>query len=141
MSTDSRNELLCPSAQAEIDKSVIFGVVGGTVEEPRVGYLQNTKSISLEVLALPHGLKPSEVFRIAAPCAAGKCQHFDGKDCRLVRRTVEMLPAVVDVLPACPIRGECRWWHQEGKAACMRCPQVVTDICAATELMQAASGM
>ena len=30
-------------------------------------------------------------------------------------------------LPACQLRPDCRWWKQEGKAACMRCPLVMTD--------------
>ncbi|NCS45084.1 MAG: nitrogen fixation protein, partial [Microcystis aeruginosa BS11-05] len=34
---------------------------------------------------------------------------------------------VTDILPPCRIRQNCRWWLQEGKAACLRCPQVVTD--------------
>jgi hypothetical protein len=34
---------------------------------------------------------------------------------------------VSESLPPCPIRRECRWWQQEGKAACMRCPQIITD--------------
>jgi hypothetical protein len=38
-----------------------------------------------------------------------------------------MLPAVVDVLPICTIRASCRWYAQEGRDACLRCPQVVTE--------------
>jgi hypothetical protein len=53
--------------------------------------------------------------------------HFDGHDCRLATRLVQLLPAVVDRLPPCHVRPDCRWWQQEGKAACLRCPQVVTD--------------
>ncbi|MCA2699690.1 MAG: nitrogen fixation protein, partial [Microcystis sp. M179S2] len=37
------------------------------------------------------------------------------------------LAEVTDTLPPCRIRQNCRWWLQEGKAACLRCPQVVTD--------------
>ncbi|WP_256973461.1 hypothetical protein [Nostoc sp. T09] len=35
-----------------------------------------------------------------------------------MQRIVEDLPGVVQ------IRSSCRWWQQEGKAACMRCPQI-----------------
>jgi hypothetical protein len=58
--------------------------------------------------------------------AGSDCRHFDGTDCRLAQRIVSMLPTVVDILPVCPLRSNCRWWQQEGKAACLRCPQVVT---------------
>jgi hypothetical protein len=71
-------------------------------------------------------LKPTEVFRLAATCAEHKCPHFDGADCRLATRVAKMLPPVVDSLPPCVIRKECRWFSQEGAAACMRCPQVTT---------------
>ena len=79
-----------------------------------------------ELLAVSGSVTPTEVFRFAAPCAGSGCRHFDGTDCRLAQRIVSMLPTVVDVLPACPLRSNCRWWQQEGKAACLRCPQVVT---------------
>jgi hypothetical protein len=32
----------------------------------------------------------------------------------------------VESLPACRIRPDCRWFVQEGRAACLRCPQIVT---------------
>jgi hypothetical protein len=71
-------------------------------------------------------LKPTGVFRLGATCAEHKCPHFDGADCRLATRVVKMLPPVVDSLPPCTIRKECRWFAQEGAAACMRCPEITT---------------
>jgi hypothetical protein len=118
---------LCPSAQPEMAGAVVLGVVGGTVDDPRLAYLDEPRPVTDEVLALAGPVEPTEVFRIAAPCAGGACRHFDGSSCRLAARTVQLLPIVVDVLPACRIRPECRWWLQEGKAACLRCPQVVTE--------------
>jgi len=107
--------------------SVIFGVVGGTVEEPRVGYLDEPRPASPELLALSGPVKATEVFRFAAPCAGTSCRHFDGADCRLAAKIVERVPVVVEILPACRIRPGCRWWLQEGAAACLRCPVVVTE--------------
>ena len=118
---------LCPSAQPDMAGSVVFGVVGGTVEEPRVGYLDQPLPVTPEILALTGPVSPTEVFRIAAPCAGHACQHFDGARCRLATRTVQMLPAVVEKLPPCRIRPRCRWFQQEGKAACLRCPLIVTE--------------
>jgi hypothetical protein len=57
----------------------------------------------------------------------------------LAAKIVRWVPTVVDKLPACAIRAECRWWHQEGKAACLRCPQVVTDNFKPTPAMRDAS--
>ena len=124
---------LCPSAQPEMAESLVFGVVNGTVEEPRVGYLAEPQLVTDKILALCDPVKPTEVFRFAAPCAGTGCKHFDGSNCRLVKRTVQLLPEVVDVLPPCSIRSSCRWWQQEGKAACMRCPEIVTEIYQPTE--------
>jgi hypothetical protein len=52
--------------------------------------------------------------------------HFDGARCQLAARIVEMLPEVTESLPPCTIQPTCRWYRQEGRAACFRCPQVVT---------------
>jgi len=38
-----------------------------------------------------------------------------------------MLDPVVSALPRCAIRPVCRWFRQEGRAACLRCPQVATE--------------
>ena len=119
--------LLCPSAQPDMEGSVLFGVVGGTAEEARVGYLVEPQPVTGEILALAAPVAPTEVFRFAAPCAGKGCQHFDGTNCRLAGKIVNRLPAVVDLLPACGIRPNCRWFSQEGKAACLRCPLVVTE--------------
>ena len=118
---------LCPSARPEWIGSIVFGVVSGTVEDPRVAYLPKPQPVTDELIAQASPVTPTEVFRTAAACAKSDCQHFDGKDCRLAMRIVEKLPAVVEGLPPCSIRRDCRWWQQEGKAACMRCPQVITD--------------
>jgi len=117
---------LCPSAQPEMEGSVIFGVVGGSVEQPRVGYLTEPRPFAEEPLARSLPVHPTEVFRLAAPCAGSACRHFDGTNCQLATRTVQLLPIVTIGLPACVIRATCRWWLQEGREACKRCPQVVT---------------
>lgn len=124
---DRANHPLCPSAVPAQEDSVIIGVVGGTVEEPRVAYLVEPQPVTGEILALAAPAAPTEILRFAASCAEDACKHFDGSSCRLATRVVRVLPTVVDRLPACHIRSRCRWWRQEGKAACMRCPQIVTD--------------
>ena len=80
-----------------------------------------------ELLALAEPASPLAVFRTAAPGAASACVHFAQNRCRLVSRIVEELPEAVDGLPPCRIRSACRWWQQEGKVACLRCPLIVTE--------------
>ncbi|MDJ0660110.1 MAG: nitrogen fixation protein [Crocosphaera sp.] len=127
---------LCPSARPEWDNSVVFGVVRGTLDNPNVTYLKKSQPVTEELLELAKPVTPTEVFRTAATCVESQCQHFNGTKCTLVQRVVDKLPVVKDNLPACAIRKDCRWWLQEGKSACYRCPQVVTDNYATTELIR-----
>lgn len=59
-------------------ESVVFGVVTGTIEKRRIGYLTEPQPASEEVLGLAGPVKPTEVFRIAAPCGGSACAHFEG---------------------------------------------------------------
>jgi hypothetical protein len=120
--------ILCPSAQPDTPEARVFAVIGGTVAEPEAAYLDEALPVTEEVLAMAGPVSPAEVFRFAAPCAASVCQHFDGQAsaCTLAAKTVKLADTVVQTLPRCAIRRDCRWWQQEGMVACQRCPQVVT---------------
>ena len=126
MKSESSRPVLCPSAQPELDGSVVFGVVGGSAEAPRVAWLERPVPVTDELLALSGPIPPTQVMRVAAPCQEKSCCHFDGRDCRLATRLVQLLPVVASALPPCHIRSDCRWFVQEGRAACQRCPQIVT---------------
>jgi hypothetical protein len=131
---------MCPSAQPEMRDARVLGVIGGTPDAPMVSYLNEPVAVSEEVLALAAGTQhPADVMRFAARCEESKCCHFDGSNCNLATRIVQILPAVVEALPACLIRSECRWYLQEGRPACMRCPQVITrNYSPAEDMVQAA---
>lgn len=124
----------CPSSRPDMPDSAVFGVVLGSAEQPRVAYLNQTRPVTEDLLALAGPVAPTEVFRFAAPCAGGACQHFDGTDCRLATRIVEGLPSAVDQLPDCAIRDSCRWWLQEGAEACFRCPLIASETYGTAEL-------
>ena len=136
--TLQRKNLMCPSAPAEIKGSRVLGVAGGTLEAPEVSYLNEFLPVNDEVLALA-GPVPTRVLRFAAPCQESKCCHFDGAKCNLVTRIVQILPVVVDALPACLIRSTCRWYEQEGREACQRCPQIITRVDEPSERMRLAA--
>ena len=132
----------CPSARPEMEGSVVFGVVTMTGERPgesRVGYLEKTLPVTEEILALSGPVLPTEIFRFGAPCAGQACQHFDGSHCRLAQRIVGVLPIVADDLPPCRLRPTCLWWQQEGRAACLRCPQIVSQSYDPTEELRRAA--
>ncbi len=135
--------LLCPSSQPGFEECRVLGVVqpGENGGAPEVAYLNQHLPVTREVLDLAAPAQPTEVFRLAAQCQSDKCPHFDGADCRLATRIVQILPAVVSTLPACGIRHDCRWFRQEGAAACHRCPQIVTVNYNVSETMREVVGV
>ena len=121
--------ILCPSAQPGMDDARVFGVQTVTAEgEFRVGYLTEAQPVTPDILAASGAAPPTQVMRVAARCMGSGCKHFDGATCQLATRITQMLDPVVSGLPRCAIRPTCRWFRQEGRAACLRCPQVVTDL-------------
>jgi len=126
----------CPSMQSDTAESIVFGVNEATSEEPHIAYLATPQEVTNTLLESIHPVTPTRILRIAAPCAQEACLHFDGKDCRLVQQIVQLLPPVVRALPPCRIRPICRWWQQEGRAACLRCPQIITESHTKSELLQ-----
>lgn len=134
--------LLCPSAQPTMSNSRVFAVVGGPAQTPEVAYLNETLPVTKSLLAMAEPVLATEVFRFAADCEKNACCHFDGSRCLLATRIIQILPAVTEGLPACRIRSTCRWFEQEGREACLRCPQIVTQVFQPSRDMQlAASGL
>jgi len=127
----------CPSAQPETDNAVIIGVVHRDQSQARVDLLPEAIDPKSLVGLVPDELRPTEVFRFAAPCAEGGCVHFDGGACQLASRISEQLPVVAERLRPCAIRSTCRWFRQERGAACRRCPQVITEPYRTTPLIEA----
>lgn len=134
------SQIDCPSAQPDGEGAKIYGVVTGSPEARRIAYLTQPRPVTPELLALTGDVKPTEVYRIAAPCASNGCKHFAGNACTLAQRVVAFMEPVVDGLPFCNIRRTCRWFYQEGKAACVRCPQVITERRDASDIDWAISG-
>jgi hypothetical protein len=120
------DQLQCPSAQPGMQYASVFGVIGGQSRTEQTQYLDAKILATNSVLAITGDVDPLKVYRIAATCEKSKCLHFNGTDCQLARRIVQLLPLAVDKIPNCAIRPECRWFAQEGAAACLRCPQVVS---------------
>lgn len=121
MSTQSTD---CPSS-IPTAHSQVFGIVEGTVDAPAVTYLAAPLPVTPELLAAAAPVEPTEIFRFTGSCLETGCQHYGRGHCQLAKRIVQGLPEVTQTTPACAIRPRCRWWQQEGNAACLRCPQVV----------------
>src|SRR5689334_7254904 len=108
-----------------MDGARVIGVISGSAEAPQIAYLERGVSVDSQALGAPSSLDPTEVFRFAASCEERRCAHFTGSECSLAARIVDQLPEVVDILPRCQIRATCRWYAEQGAAACRRCPQVI----------------
>jgi hypothetical protein len=119
----------------------VLGVVLRDTDAPRLAYLDEPVAVTPEILELAAPVAVSQVFRLSARCEEAKCAHFDGTRCQLAVRIAQLLPEVVDSLPACSIRPECRWFRQEGRAACLRCPQIITGNHEADERLRQVAGM
>ena len=132
---------LCPSAQPGMDNCRVLGVIDHDAPKPMLLYLNRALAVTPDVLALAAPLKPTEVFRLAATCEEHRCPHYDGTDCQLATRIVAMIPAAVESLPPCLIRKDCRWYSQEGEAACHRCPEITTVTYDLSPRMREVSGV
>lgn len=137
----AQQPLKCPSAQPGMGDVQILGVISRDAEAPQLAYLDEPMPSTPDILALAAPLGVDQVFRLSARCEEKKCTHFDGHDCQLAVRIAKMLPEVVDYLPACNIRPDCRWFRQEGRAACVRCPQIVTATQEADDHWQQVAGV
>lgn len=113
----------------------VLGLLTGSAEEPRVAYLPPGVGIDVELAKSLLPLAPTQAFRFAAKCESSRCVHFGDGRCSLAERIVQQLPEVVDALPPCQIRSGCRWYAEQGGAACRRCPQVITMVPRADDAM------
>jgi len=114
---------LCPSTTpaAAGEAARIVGVVG---PDGSVANLVTPIPATAAVLAAA-GPAPERRFRFSAPCAEGGCSHWRDEKCSLIGRVrAAAEQAAVAQLPVCAIRGECRWWKQDGRAACAVCHTV-----------------
>jgi hypothetical protein len=118
----------CPSAQPDAEEARIIGIVEGTAEKPQVAYLQKGVAVSAEMSVPPPGISATRIFRFSGKCVGSACGQFGDGQCQLGKTITQMLAPTVDELPACTIRATCRWFAENGRDACLRCPQVMTNI-------------
>src|SRR4051812_6355918 len=115
----------CPSAAAESRDARIFGLVLGAPGAPRVEYLVQPEQFAKAMESQLGGLHPGEVFRLTSPCVEARCHHYSGHHCRLGERVAKAQNGTAASLAACPIRGQCRWFAEQGGAACDPCSRVI----------------
>lgn len=120
------HESTCPSGQPDLPNARVFAIATGTEEKPELAWLEHSVPVTPELLAKTGAVEPQRIFRIAVACQESRCVHFDGTNCKLAQRVVGILPEFGGPLPRCSVRSSCRWFSQEGRAACQRCPFILT---------------
>ena len=125
----AKKPLRCPSSYPGGIDAKVFAVVVGSVDEPEVKYLKKSIDATDQLLQSVSPAEPTEVFRFSSNCIDKRCGHYDSNEskCTLVQRTIQFINPKIDNLNPCAIRKSCVWRNQEGKEACVRCPQVVRD--------------
>jgi len=117
--------LLCPSAPAS-EGAIVLGVVRA---DGSVGYLRDRLTATASFVSRTRSERaPEERFRFSSPCRERACLQWADGGCSLPDRLSELVSDQegADALPRCSIRRQCRWFHQQGAAACRICPLVVT---------------
>lgn len=113
----------CPSARAE-PGAILLGMQGA---DGRMVPLRTAMPVDGGFLAAA-GPRPEARMRFAAPCVQGACAQWTGHACGVIQRVLDHLgvPAAPALRP-CLIRATCRWFSEQGAAACGVCDLVVTD--------------
>ena len=125
--TEHEPSLTCPSAPPASPDARVFGIVSHFGGSTRVEYLEKGVEVPKSVVESLQGVSPTRIFRFSAKCVEGGCAQFRDGGCRLGRDMVRELKPVVDTAPACTIRSTCRWFAENGAAACRRCPRIATE--------------
>lgn len=121
----SRDERTCPSAPCA-PGSALIGLVRS---DGTVGYVRPALPVTDDFLErAAAGPTPGARFRFAAPCVEEGCVQWGDEGCGVIRTVLETVApdGAPASLPRCAIRDACRWFAQEGRAACAVCPLVIT---------------
>ena len=119
--------LTCPSARCEPGSSLIAVLA----EDGRLAHVTPELPVDEAFVARASRHGPPEArMRFASPCVEARCAQWTGTGCGVI---ADGLAADVPTgddrrLLRCAIRPRCRWYAQEGGAACRLCPLIVTDV-------------
>ncbi|MER5703671.1 hypothetical protein ABT023_17255 [Micromonospora sp. NPDC002296] len=121
-------ERMCPSTPAA-NATVFLGMI---TPAGRVAYVTPQLPAEVALATVAGSPEPAESrYRLAGPCVTSSCGFWTGDHCGLGARVAESYREVTGSteaeLPRCAIRRSCRWYAEQGAAACAACSHVVTD--------------
>ena len=118
---------MCPSTSVE-NATVFLGMI---TPARTVAYV--TPAVAVEAVreSLDASQGPLESrFRFAGPCVTSRCGFWTGDQCGLGAKLAQSYQETGEPqheLPKCAIRRTCRWFAEQGPAACTPCSYVVTE--------------
>ena len=118
--------ILCPSSTCQ-DGAILLGIVLPTGQ---VAFSGSRIIVDQEFVRIAHeGRTPEKRFRFAGTCAKSGCGQWTGSRCGVIDTVMETIEGDAEsLLPESSIRPQCRWFLQSGPAACVVCPEVITDL-------------
>ena len=117
--------LLCPS-YASVPGALLLGRLA---DDGTMGLLKSPIPVTAEFLEAIHSPERDvdSAWRFAGPCMQSACSRWESGGCQVAKQAVALpLPdGATETLPECGIREACRWFNQQGRAACAACVFVV----------------
>jgi hypothetical protein len=119
---------MCPSTPVA-NATVFLGMI---TPAGRVAYVTPATPAEVALTTVDDSDTPVESrYRLAGPCATTSCGFWTSDHCGLGAQLVSSYheavgPAEAE-LPKCAIRRTCRWFAEQGPAACPACSYVITD--------------
>ena len=127
---ESHRELLCPSSEcSETNRLLGYVRPDGRVER----FPEPVAIDRATARAAAHDAALRLRLRFVGPCAQGGCRNWGEGKCKVAALAVAaasdvgILEKSKKVRP-CSIRSECRWFYEQGPAACKACEYVVTEL-------------
>jgi hypothetical protein len=123
-----RDAKACPSSTCA-EGALLLGIL---TSSGRIAYVQPPTRVDAEFVARAKERgHPERAFRFSSPCVEGRCPQWTGEHCGLgelvAKQAHDVQTSEPAGLPACSIRSSCRWYFEQGRAACAVCPTVVAD--------------
>lgn len=113
---------LCPSGRCQ-EGSALLGIWG---PGGRLVYTPGLPELDAAMAARFEANGGSAGFRFSEPCLEDGCGNWGAGGCEVARAAARhAASAEPGHLPQCGLRHSCRWYHQEGLAACRVCPFVL----------------
>jgi hypothetical protein len=116
-----RGQLDCPSMLPGLARGVIAKVVKN---EERLKFLAEEISVPTSLSLAVDSETVLKRARFVGLCRTVECGHWTGVSCRLGHAIASVEVQSAGELAPCAIRSSCRWFKENGSAACAPCQHV-----------------